>query len=242
LLSYRAVATPYILEITCDSLPKALAAQRGGAHRIELCSNLSKGGLTPGNELTRMVREQVQLPIFTMIRPRAGDFVYSEAEFAQMRRQIVTAVELGMNGVVLGILTADGRVDVERTRQLVELARPLPVTFHRAFDALADIDQSLEEVIQTGAARILTSGGASTAMEGRTQLAELVRRGRIIIVPGAGITAANADLLAKETGAAEFHAGLSSLFLGVDTEEQRFEDEVRKLARQLVRHPHGQDA
>ena len=241
------MATPYILEITCDSLAKALAAQRGGAHRIELCSNLSQGGLTPGNELTRMVREQVQLPVFTMIRPRAGDFVYSEAEFAQMRREIVTAVELGMNGVVLGILTADGRVDIERTQELVELAHPLPVTFHRAFDASADADQSLEEVIQTGAARILTSGGASTAMEGRTQLAELVRRGRIIIVPGAGITAANADLLAKETGAAEFHAGLSSLFLGVQTEEQRFddqsfEDEVRKLAKQLLPHPHRQDA
>jgi copper homeostasis protein len=229
------VQKPYILETTVDTLAKALAAQRGGAHRIELCSDLSNGGLTPGVELFRLIREQVRLPIFAMIRPRAGDYLYSGVEFAQMQRDIGTAAETGADGVVLGILTGDGRVDVERTRELVERARPLPVTFHRAFDVSTDMRKSLEDVIQTGAARILTSGGARSAIEGRTQLAEMVQqaRGRIIIVPGAGITAANVELVAKETGAGEFHAGLSSIDSGADRNGDRFEAEIRELAKQL---------
>jgi copper homeostasis protein len=229
------VQKPYILEITVDRLDRALAAQRGGAHRIELCSDLSSGGLTPSAELLRLVREQVRLPIFAMIRPRTGDYVYSGAEFAQMQREIVAAVEVGVDGVVLGILTSDGRVDVERTRELVDQVRPLPVTFHRAFDISIDMRESLEEVIQTGAARVLTSGGARSAIEGQAQLAALVRqaRRRIIIVPGAGITAANVDLVAKETGAAEFHAGLSSIIRGADRNGDRFEAGVRELVKQL---------
>jgi copper homeostasis protein len=229
------VADSYNLEITVDTLPRALAAERGGAHRIELCSDLSNGGLTPSIELMGLTRENVRLPIFAMIRPRSGDFVYSGAEFAQMQRDTAAAAEVGVDGVVLGILTGDGRVDVERTRELVEQARPLPVTFHRAFDISTDQRKSLEDVIQTGAVRLLTSGGAASAMEGRRQLAELVRRarGRITIVSGVGITAANADLIAKQTGAWEFHAGLSSIVLGADRNGDRFEAEVRKLRQQL---------
>lgn len=235
LLSCCLVQKPYILEITVDTLAKALAAERGGAHRIELCSDLSNGGLTPGVELMRLAREQVRLPIFAMIRPRAGDYVYSSAEFAQMQGDMRTAAEVGVDGVVLGILTGEGRVDVERTRELVEQARPLPVTFHRAFDVSIDLRESLDDVIQTGAARILTSGGARSAIEGRAQLAGLVQqaRGRIIIVPGAGITAANVKLVARETGTAEFHAGLSSIGMGADLNSDRFEAEVRDLARQI---------
>jgi copper homeostasis protein len=236
------VPDSHILEITVDTLDRALAAERGGAHRIELCSDLPSGGLTPSVELMRLTRQQVCLPIFAMIRPRAGDYVYSGAEFAQIQRDLEAAAEVGMDGVVLGILTGDGRVDVERTQQLVEQARPLPVTFHRAFDISSDLRKSLEAVIQTGAARVLTSGGAISAIEGRAQLAELVQRarGRVIIVPGAGITAANVELVAKETGAGEFHAGLSSIFPGESTNEQSFADEVRKLVEQLTRHQHSQ--
>lgn len=232
----------FILEIAVDTLDRALAAELGGAHRIELCSDLLNGGLTPSVELMRSVREQLRSPVFVMIRPRAGNFLYSAAEFAEMRRDIAIALEMGMSGVVLGILTGDGRVDVERTQQLVEQARPLPVTFHRAFDISSDLRKSLEAVIQTGAARILTSGGATSAIEGRAQLAELVERarGRVIIVPGAGISAANVDIVAKDTGAWEFHAGLSSVFPRVSTEKQSFADEVRKLVEQLTRHQHSQ--
>jgi copper homeostasis protein len=231
------VPDSYILEITVDTLDRALAAERGGAHRIELCSDLSSGGLTPSIELMRSTREQVRLPIFAMIRPRAGDYVYSGAAFAQMQRDIAAAAEVGMDGVVLGILTGDGRVDVERTQQLVEQARPLPVTFHRAFDISIDIRESLEDVIQTGAARVLTSGGAINAIEGRARLAELIQqaRGRVIIVPGAGITGANVDVIAKETGADEFHAGLSSAIADGELDGQRFEEEVSKLAQTLAR-------
>jgi copper homeostasis protein len=226
---------PYILEITVDTLARALAAQRGGAHRIELCSDLSSGGLTPVVELIRLTREQVRLPIFTMIRPRAGDYVYSGAEFAQMQREITAVAEMGVDGVVLGILTGDGRVNVKRTRELVEQARPLSVTFHRAFDVTTDLRESLEDVIQAGAGRILTSGGGRSAIEGRTQLAELVQqaRGRVIIVPGAGITGSNVELVARETGAGEFHAGLSSVAIGEDRNGDRFEAEVRELVEQL---------
>ena len=235
LLSYSAVQKPYILEITVDTLARALAAQRGGAHRIELCSDLSSGGITPSVELIRLTREQVRLPIFAMIRPRAGDYVYSGAEFAQMQREITAVAETGVDGVVLGILTGDGRVDVERTRELVERARPLPVTFHRAFDVTTDLRESLEDVIQTGAARILTSGGARSAFEGRAQLAGLVQQacGRVLIVPGAGITAANAQLVTRETRACEFHAGLSSANVDGELDDEHFEEEVRKLARAL---------
>ena len=226
---------PYILEITVDTLARALAAQRGGAHRVELCSDLSSGGLTPGVELIRPTREQVRLPIFAMIRPRAGDYGYSGAEFAQMQREITAVAEMGVDGVVLGILTSDGRVDVEHTRELVERARPLPLTFHRAFDVTTDLRESLEDVIQAGAARVLTSGGVRSAIEGRVPLAELIHqaRGRIIIVPAAGITAANVDLVARDTGADEFHAGLSSVVLGDDRNGDRFEAEVRDLVKQL---------
>jgi copper homeostasis protein len=229
------VTDSYILEITVDNLARALAAERGGAHRIELCSDLSNGGLTPSVELMRLTREQVRLPIFAMIRPRAGGFVYSGAEFAQMQRAIAAAAEAGADGVVLGILTSDGLVDFERTRELVEQARPLPVTFHRAFDISTDLRKSLEDVIETGAVRILTSGGAANAMEGRRQLTELVRQasGRITIVSGAGITAANADLIAKQTAAREFHAGLSSIVTGADRNGDRFEATVRELREQL---------
>src|ERR1700676_4026804 len=151
-----------------------MAAARGGARRIELCAELGVGGLTPGEELMRRARELVRVPIFAMIRPRAGDFVYSAGEFEWMRADIELARRAGMDGIVLGILTRERSVDVKRTRELAKFTRPLPVTFHRAFDEVADLDAGLEDVIETGAARVLTSGGAVAAPEGSETLARLV--------------------------------------------------------------------
>jgi copper homeostasis protein len=228
--------TEGILEITVDTLDRALAAERGGAHRIELCSDLSQGGLTPDPELMRSVREMVRLPIFVMIRPRGGNFVYTDAEYAAMRREIEIARRRGADGLVFGILEGDGRVDVRRTQRLVELAEPLPVTFHRAIDSSADIRRALEDVIKSGAARILSSGGAATAMEGLECLADLVRvaRDRVVVVPGSGITTANVARIAGITGAREFHAGLSSVSVeGGRDGPKFFEEEVRRLVRTL---------
>jgi copper homeostasis protein len=225
----------YLLEISVDGLGKVMAAERGGADRIELCADLSVGGLTPSQELLCSVREKVRIPIFSMIRPRAGDFVYAASEFAAMKQSIVEAKESGMDGVVVGVLQKNLRIDVERTQELVELARALPVTFHRAFDECADLRESLEAVIRTGAARILTSGGASGAPEGAAVLAGLIHlsRDRITILPGGGISASNIADLARRTGAREFHSGLSSALPYSSADFQAFEAEVRKLAEQL---------
>jgi copper homeostasis protein len=224
-----------LLEISVESVEAASAAVRGGADRIELCSNLSVGGTTPNAEVMRAVRIQVRVPIFAMIRPRRCNFVYSNAEFERMQHDIETAKRLTMDGVVLGILKAEGHVDVERTRMLVELARPLPVTFHRAFDETCDLSASVEDVIETGATRLLTSGGASSALEGLSTLAELVVKAddRIIVVPGAGINASNIVRIAQETRAREFHSGLSSVLPYAHVDYLHFEAEVRRLATLL---------
>jgi len=225
----------FVLEISVENLECALAAQRGGAHRLELCADLAAGGLTPSIELMRRVRAEARLPIFAMVRPRGGDFVYSEAEFESMRRDIDTCRELGMDGCVLGLLTEDRRIDVARTRKLVEFARPLPVTLHRAFDECADLEESLEEVVATGAARILTSGGAPTAAEGLAALKELVADAgdRITILPGSGINASNIVEVARETGAREFHSGLGSILTYGRGDRGLFEENVRQLAMAL---------
>ncbi len=226
-----------LLEISVETLERALAAERGGADRIELCGNLSAGGVTPGADLLRAVRANVHIPIFSMVRPRAGDFVYSSAEFAEMKRSISEAKVSGMDGVVLGILIEERRVDIARTRELTELARPLPVTYHRAFDEAADWHQALEDVMQSGAKRILTSGGAKSALEGAAVLARIVEAAgdRVVIVPGAGISALNMEKVAQQTGAREFHSGLSAALPYGSKDYRKFEDEVRKLAKQIAR-------
>jgi copper homeostasis protein len=236
LLLYCSVASPYLLEISVETAEAAVAAERGGAHRIELCAELSLGGLTPGEELMRQARQQVRLPIFAMIRPRAGDFIYSQEEMAQIRRAIATAERLGMDGVVLGLLTEDSRVDVQRTRELVKLAQPLPVTFHRAFDDVADLDAALEDVIETSAARILTSGGAPTAPQGIGALAKLVAAAgnRITIVPGSGVNSSNILEVAQHTQAREFHSGLGTRIPYGSRNDALVEDEVRKMAHVLA--------
>lgn len=225
----------YLLEITVDGVEKAIAAERGGADRIELCADLPVGGLTPTRELERTVRETVHIPVYSMIRPRTGHFVYSDSEFAEMERSVAVATECGMDGVVLGVLQKGFKVDVGRTRRLVDLARPLPVTFHRAFDECTDLRRALEAVIQTGAARVLTSGGAKTALEGAANLAELIAmaRGRVLILPGAGITHSNIATVAEKTGAIEFHAGLGTVLPYSSRDYNAWEVEVRKLSKQL---------
>jgi copper homeostasis protein len=225
----------YLLEISVDGAEKAIAAERAGANRIELCAELSVGGLTPSRELLRSVREKVHIPVYSMIRPREGDFVYSAAEFTEMERSIGVATECGMDGVVLGILRKGFKMDVGRTRRLVDLARPLPVTFHRAFDECGDLQEALEQVIQTGAARILSSAGAKTALQGSAKLAELIAaaRDRILILPGAGITHSNIAKVRERTGAIEFHSGLGTVLPYSSRGYHAFEVEVRRLTEQL---------
>jgi len=199
---------------------------------------LSIRGITPSVELMRTLREQLRIPVFTMIRPRGGDFVYSEAEFAEMRRSIGEAKRAGMDGVVLGILKNERRVDIGRTRELVEFARPLDVTFHRAFDDCADLREALEDVIQTGASRILTSGGAKSAPEGASMLAELVQLAgeRVVILPGSGINASNISEVAKHTHAREFHSGLGTRLPYGSANYELFKTEIREMAGILDRY------
>ena len=167
-----------VLEICVESVDHAVAAERGGAHRIELCTDLASGGITPSSELMQTVRQQVRIPIHVLIRPRAGDFCYSDSELEIMRNDIRAAKQLGMDGVVLGILQKNGRIDVERTKALVELADPLPATFHRAFDASGDFEASLEEVIRTGVYRILHFRGPDARYGGTSNFGTARPKGR----------------------------------------------------------------
>jgi len=241
-----------VLEICVDSVESAMAAERGGAHRVELCSDLLEGGIAPSPGLLERVRKRLRIDIFVMIRPRGGDFCYTAEEFMVMNSDIRYAKQLGADGVVLGILDADGFVDVSRTRELVDLARPLPVTFHRAIDVSVDLPDSLDRIMLIGAQRVLTSGGKRRALDGMRDISDAIRRtrGRIEIMAGGGLNPENIRRVAEGTGAAEFHASLStsipspvrhrsdSLFLGTDMEREysRFlvrEEDVRALREEL---------
>jgi copper homeostasis protein len=201
-----------VVEICVDSVASAMAAERGGARRIELCSDLLEGGITPSVGMIELVRAQVSIPLQLMIRPRGGDFCYTADEFEIMQRDIATAKKLGADGVVFGILSADGSVDTRRSRKLLELAHPLDVTFHRAFDMSANLLRALEEVCSIGANRILTSGGEQTALQGIESITGLVKatKGRIAILPGGGVGDDNARRILEVSGTREIHAGLGS--------------------------------
>ncbi len=231
------VTSELLLEITVESLDSALAAERGGADRIELCSDLNHGGLTPSVTTMRKLHEELEIPVFAIIRPRAGDFVYSERDFSAMKREISTARDLGMEGVVLGILRSDHSVDVERTEELVQWARPLDVTFHRAFDGTPDVLAALEDVITTGATRILTAGSFANAPQGAETLRKLVTAAgsRIVIMPGGGLDAANLAKVVTDTQASEFHSGLGSVLPYGSSNLVRFEAEIHAMKELLKR-------
>jgi copper homeostasis protein len=229
------LAKNVLLEVSVENVGGAQAAERGGAQRLELCSLLSAGGITPETALIPAVRDAVKLPIFMMVRPRAGGFVYSDAEFAMMRDSVGMAKESRMDGVVLGMLTAEHSVDIARTTELVRMAAPLPVTFHRAFDVSADLQQALADVVQTGAQRILSSGGAFDAFAGAATLATLRKsaRGKIIIVPGTGVNPSNIAQVARISGAREIHSGLGSVLAYGSQDFAAFEAEIRKMVTAL---------
>jgi copper homeostasis protein len=195
-----------LLEIAAGSLGSALAAQEGGADRVELCGSLAEGGITPSYGVLAAVRERVRVPIYVLIRPRTGDFLYENDEFEVMRHDVETCVKLGFDGVVIGALDVAGAID-PRCRELKSAAGKLGVTFHRAFDASADLTRSLEAVIALGCERVLTSGGCASALAGCDAIAELVRRAtrRIRIMAGAGIRASNLAEVARRSHADEFH-------------------------------------
>ncbi|WP_449428361.1 copper homeostasis protein CutC [Rhodanobacter umsongensis] len=197
-----------ILEIAANSVASALAAQAGGAGRVELCTALELGGLTPSHAQVALARERLTIPLYVLIRPRAGDFLYSDLECEAMQRDIETCVALGCDGVVLGALDAEGRVDTARCRTLIAAAGKLGVTFHRAYDLSRDPAQALEDIVALGCERILTSGTQASAPDGAALIRELVVQaaGRLVVMPGAGVTAQNIAALAASTGAHEFHA------------------------------------
>jgi copper homeostasis protein len=199
-----------LLEICVDSIESALAAERGGAHRVELCSNLLEGGVTPSAGLISTTRRKLSIDIHVMIRPRSGDFCYSAEEFETMEQDVLTAKQLDANGIVFGILTNDGEVDVPRTSHLVQIARPLKTTFHRAFDMSRKLNESLMGLIEAGADRVLTSGGEQKAEDGIPTIAKLVQAAnrRIAVMVGSGITESNVRRIIEETGVREIHASL----------------------------------
>jgi len=199
-----------LLEVCIDSMESALAAERGGARRVELCSNLMEGGVTPSAGLISNIRRKLSIDVHVMIRPRGGDFCYSAEEFETMEQDVLTARQLGANGVVFGILTNDGEVDVPRTRHLVQISRPLKATFHRAFDMSRDFGKSLADVIEAGADRVLTSGGEQRVEDGIPTIAKLVQAAgqRAAVMVGSGITESNVYRIIRESGAREIHASL----------------------------------
>lgn len=196
------------LEIACFNLDSALVAQNAGADRVELCADISVGGITPNLQIIQQAREHLTIDLYIMIRPRGGNFVYSEAELEQMKSEIETIKKLGINGFVFGIMKEDKTIKIEQNLALVELAKPLPCTFHRAFDEVLDYEQSLEDVISCGFSTILTSGTFPNVMEGKEVLKQLViqAKNRIEIMPGGGLRSTNISALDEMVNANWYHS------------------------------------
>lgn len=233
-----------VVEICAASVQSAINAQKGGADRIELCAELSVGGLTPSYGMIQEVIRLIQIPVFVLIRPRSGNFVYSEAEFSEMKTDIEICKELGCSGIVSGVLNEDYSLDLKRTKELIELSKPLEFTFHRAFDRIENPEKALEELIEIGADRILTSGLELNAEQGIENLKRFkeITDNKIIIMPGSGINPDNAGLF-RQHGFSEIHSSASSALTGnknllfnknrlrIKDEENRFESDIEKIKK-----------
>lgn len=200
----------YIIEIASSDFPTTHSAVEGGADRIELCSNLGEGGTTPSYGLIKKCRETFNVLLFPIIRPRGGDFLYTAEEFDIMFHDVKLCRNLGCDGVVIGLLNPDGTIDIKRTSILTDAAYPMEVTFHRAFDRCRDPFEAMEQLIEAGCNRILTSGQVPSAIDGIELIAKLNQKagGRIIIMPGSGVRKENIKMLAQKTGCTEFHSSL----------------------------------
>jgi copper homeostasis protein len=223
----------YLLEAVVDSLEAALAAEAAGADRLELCAALELGGLTPGMGLMRAVCGHVGIPVHVLVRTCGGAFTCTDGEYETLLLDVVAAREAGASGIVAGILQADGRIDVPRMARLTAVAAPLPVTFHRAFDRVADREQALADLLATGCHRLLSSGFAASAAEGAANLQWLRTHGDgwLVVVPGGGVTADNVADLAASTEAIEFH--FSAIAKGADGHWAPVPDKVRAIRAAL---------
>lgn len=234
------------IEICAGSITSALAAQEGGACRVELCDNLKEGGTTSSFGMLLLARKNLSIKLFPIIRPRGGDFLYSDLEFEVMKADVIQCQELGCDGVVFGILKKDGNVDAKRCLELKQAAGNMETTFHRAFDRCKDPFKALEGIIDMGFNRILTSGQEITAIKGASMISKLIEQanGRIIIMPGAGIRPGNLKELIEQTGATEYHSTAKNLveskmvFREIKTgsfeEEFLVEETDVEMVRQLV--------
>jgi copper homeostasis protein len=198
----------FTLEIAVFNIQSAIMAANSGADRIELCENATDGGTTASYGTLKTVREKINIPVFPIVRPRGGDFLYSDEEFKVIKKDVLLIRELGFEGVVIGFLKKDGSIDIKRTTKLVEFAYPMEVTFHRAFDRTAEPLQALEDIILCGCQRILTSGQVPDAFDGKELIKQLIQQAgeRIIIIPGGGVRSRNIVGLAAYTYAKEFHS------------------------------------
>lgn len=197
-----------LFEACVDSVESALSAQTGGADRIELCADLLEGGITPSYAMIKLVLEKLKIPVNVIIRPRGGDFLYTDYEFEVMKKDIEFCKQAGVNGVVIGILNDDGTIDKKRTKQLIEAAKPMSVTFHRAFDMTRDPEEALNTLIELGVDRLLTSGQESDVHKGIPTLKNLVELAgdKITIMPGGGVNEINIKEVVEKTGVKEIHA------------------------------------
>lgn len=218
------------LEIACFNLESAILAENSGADRVELCINRIAGGTTPDLELIKTVRDRISIDLNVMIRPRGGDFVYSDTEVAQMKSEILAFKKLQVDGFVFGILKEDGSINEQQNKDLVALANPLPCTFHRAFDEVGNKFQALESLIECGFKTILTSGHVTNVVDGIDVLAALIRkaRNRIVIMPGGGLRSSNIELLKQKTKAVFYHSSAI-----IDAGELANQEEIQALKANL---------
>lgn len=221
------------LEVAVDSLEGLMAAEGAGADRIELCANLHEGGVSPSDQLLSEAVAHAKLPIRVMVRPRSGDFIYSNEEFQLMKNEVLRAKKAGIEGIVLGVLLNETEIDVERTKILVNLARPMKSTFHRAFDSLENPLEAFDQVVATGVDTLLTSGGAQLAEQGVGRIAKLVKKsqGRVSILAGGGVRGTNVAKIVKTTGVRAVHVGGA---LGASQTIEEIEARVRFVTRELV--------